>query len=152
MTDPITYGIVGAAIAAVGTVLGAAAKAWVDGKRVDQVEGPRTTNEAWRVIFDTMQEQISSLGRRIASVEHDLQSAHDTIAERDRTIAERDSTIEHGNATIRKLRSYVSVITALLSRHHIPYPDPPADDGTAPERREPMPVTVTLTTEQDHHS
>ena len=156
MTDPITYGLAGAIVAGAATAGGAAIKAWVDGKRVDQVDGPRTTNEAWRVIFDTMQEQISALGRRVAGLEVDLRSAHDTIAERDRTIAERDAMIDHTNSVLRRLRSYVALVTSLLAQHSIPFPPAPDDDGLAPERRGAIAATVavqvptTVEIEQEH--
>ena len=130
--DAATAALAGAVATAMAAGLGALLKAWVDGRRVDEVEGPRAATEAWQAVFASMQEQLNGIWKRVAALEV-------AVEQRDNAIAERDGVI-------RRLREYVGVLQALLHRNEIPVPSPTPpeeSEAIAPERRSPI-ATVHL--------
>lgn len=118
--------------------VGAIAKGWIDNKRIEQVEGPKTAAEAWQMVFQTMQQQVIDLTERVSRLETQLQA--------------RDAAIDQRDGVIRRLRSYLSLVISLLHENDIPIPTAPTDmadmEHIAHERR--RPVTTVHVVDKDH--
>lgn len=136
--DGTMAGLLGSIATLVVAGLGAAGKSWVDGRRIDHVDAPRATTEAWAAVFDTMQNQINGLSTRIASLEL--------------VIAKRDDAIEQRDGVIRRLRAYVEVLQGLMHRHglSVPAPNHDPESDIAVERRAPT-VSVPLSIDHEPH-
>lgn len=118
-------------------------------ERLAVVDGPATNAEAWSSVFEVTHRTMLALQADVARLEQRLNDQdHEhrlELAERDEQARTREEMLVHTADALRRLRSYVSVVTRLLAEHDIPFPAPPRDvDEVAPERRSlTAPATVT---------
>lgn len=127
-------------------------------ERLSVVDGPATNAEAWSSVFEVTHRTMLSLQADVARLEQRLNDQdHEhrlELAERDEQARSREEMLVHTADALRRLRSYVSVVTRLLSEHDIPFPQPPVDvDEIAPERRSlTAPATVTAILDPKHEA
>lgn len=147
--SPATYGLVGAVLTAVAAAFGAYLRSRGDAQRIADVEAPATAATAWSAVFEVTHRTMLSLQGDVARLEQRLD---DQDLEHRRELEERDAVMQHRERalqdtadSLRRLRSYVTILTTLLADNGIAFPPPPADaDTIAPERRSlTAPGTVT---------
>lgn len=147
------YALIGAAVTAMAAIGGAYLKTWTDRRRIDKVEAPTTAADAWAKVFEVTHQTMLDMRGDIARLEQRLNDQDEEhrieLIERDRVMTAREQALQHCSDALRRLRSYVAVVTDLLIKNGIAFPPPPEDiDEVAPERRVPVP-TVTAVVESD---
>lgn len=159
VSDTISVPLLTALATAVGVIGKTMLDAWrgsikarSDAERVAQVDVPQAQAQGWvelfRIANDTAIRQsgeIAVLGKRLddQDEEHRLE-----LAERDQRYNELAELQHETSGSLRRLRSYVVVVTNLLNEHGIAFPPMP-DEDVAPERRSP---TVSVLGDDLKHS
>lgn len=133
-------------LAAVG---GAYLKTWTDRRRIDQVEAPTSAADAWAKVFEVTHSTMLDMRGDIARLEQRLNDQDEEhrmeLIEREGVIRAREQALQHCSDALRRLRSYVAVVTDLLIKNNITFPPPPDDiDEVAPERRVPVPTVTAV--------
>jgi hypothetical protein len=109
-------------------------------ERISTVEGPAANADAWSAVFKVTHETMLSLQADVARLEqrvNDQENEHRVeLQERDARERRRELDLQHTADSLRRVRSYVSVVTQLLADNDIAFPNPPKDlDEVALERR-----------------
>ena len=152
VTETISLPMLTALATAVGVIGKTMLDSWrgsirakADMSRVQQVDVPQAQAQGWVEMFTIVHDATLRLTGDVAKLEKRLDDQDEEhrleLAERDaryRVLAQLQSDTA---GSLRRLRSYVVIVTNLLNEHGIAFPPMPDEDGS-PERRTPMTVTV----------
>lgn len=160
VTDTVSVPLLTACATAVG-VIGktmldawrASARAKADVAKVEQVDVPAQQAQGWVDLFRIANDTAMRLQGDVAKLEKRLDDQDEEhrveLAERDRHYTELAELQRETAGSLRRLRSYVVVVTNLLNEHGIAFPPMP-DEDVAPERRTPT-VTATIAVDPKEH-
>lgn len=146
-------------LASIFTALGVAGSrlldAWRAKARVDRVDVPQVQAQGWVELFKVANDSAMRLTADVAKLEKRLDDQDEEhrieLADRDQRYAELAQMHSETAGSLRRLRSYVIVVTNLLNEHGIAFPPMP-DEDVAPERRTPTITTALVvdSKEQTH--
>lgn len=147
LSDTISIPLLSAIFTAVG-VIGkimidtwrGAIRAKADIARVEHVDVPQAQAQSWIELFKIANDTALSLKADVAKLEKRLDDQDEEhrieLADRDKRYNELAELQRETSGSLRRLRSYVVIVTNLLNEHGIAFPPMP-DEDTAPERRSP---------------